>query len=449
MNAKETTMRPFRWMGAAALAVAMTMTMGGMARAEDAPAADEPVTPVPLGTSWTLEGTGSYHFVEHPYFGDGDRRDGWGEGFTRGRLNHGTPQGVWFSVGGVAMGTRGKDYFGVKDVGDGRIDQLAVGFSKIGDTGLSAVIGRQDIVVGDGFLIGDGFYDTKAALWNIPLNFYDGVRVDWKGPQAHALALGVNYSRSYLNGDKSVPGFIYGGEVGWDPEEEANLAVGFFTRHITEFDDLDDTHALSLRGSYGIEGLTASGEFVLESGQFLGIDLAGRGGHAALAWAGEGAYKPTAGLEYFYFSGDDPDTDDKIEFYVPWQYRWSDWSHYYVGDLLASTVGTNTNRAIWMLQLGATPREGTGVRLFAHRFDMARETSLYGPFYPSEDKAKSFAYEYDLVVDQSFGDHWSAWVMGAYATPLDVAKVWYGTANSGQLFASVSFKFGGPLGSHD
>ena len=59
------------------------------------------------------------------------------------------------------------------------------------------VAGRQDLQVGDGFLIGDGYRDTKAALWNIPLNFYDAVRADWAQGPWHALAFGARISPSY------------------------------------------------------------------------------------------------------------------------------------------------------------------------------------------------------------------------------------------------------------
>jgi hypothetical protein len=60
--------------------------------------------------------------------------------------------------------------------------------------------------------------------------------------------------------------------------------------------------------------------------------------------------------------------------------------------------------------------------------------------------SKAFAYEYDLVVDQALGPHWNAWVMGGYATPLDAAKAELGAETTGQVFASVSWKFGGPQG---
>lgn len=425
------------------LCLVLGLVAAGAARAEDAEEGEDEGG-VPAGPSWTAEGTASFHTVSNAYFSDAIGTKTWQEGFTKVRGFYGLPSptaDVWFSAGGVVMGTANEDYYGTKNQTDGRIDQLAIGVSKLGNTGLSAVLGRQDIIVGDGFLIGDGFRDSKAALWNIPQNFYDGLLVVWKNPRAHVIGTVVNISRSFTMGEKQNPGLVYGGEVGFDASETANAAVGVFRKDISEWEGSDQT-ALSLRGSYGRNGVTASGEVVVENGDFGLGTMGAMGGHAALAWAGEQKMKPTAKLEYFYFSGDDTTTVDKFEGYDPWQFRWSDWSHYYVGDLIASTVGSSSDMTIAMLQLGATPREGTGVRLFAHRMDL--QTGA-GRGLVTGDK-KPFAYEYDLVVDQALGDHFSAWVMGAYATPLDAAKAYIGDKSASQVFASVSFKFAGPTG---
>jgi len=86
------------------------------------------------------------------------------------------------------------------------------------------------------------------------------------------------------------------------------------------------------------------------------------------------------------------------------------------------------------LQLGLTPRAGTGLRVYAHRFDRDRGD-------PS-----AFAYEHDVVVDQAVGGRWTGWLMGGLVTPPDAARAAFAGARSGQVFASVSYKFGGPLG---
>ena len=408
-------------------------------------AAVAPVTPVAQGPSWSFEGTGSWHDAGRPYFGTADSRDDWGEGFSRLRLNYGRPDGLWGSAGGVIMGTAGTDYVPGHDVGkgigDGRLDQLEVGAANIGGTGVNVVVGRQDIVLGDGFLVGDGYSDHRAALWNIPLNFYDGVLTTWKNAKGHALALGVNLSPSFGGSGVYPSGQIYGGELGITPVEGADLSLAFLQQndsHATDF----NASAYSVRGSFVAGTATFSGEAVFEGGTLDGSDLRGKGGHVKMVAPVKSKWSPVVTGEYFYFSGDDPLTPGKNEGYYPWQFRWSDWSQYYVGDLLASTVITSSDMQILRAQVGVTPREGTGVRLLAHRFDRARSVLLPG----APEKKTAFAYEYDLVVDQAFGSHWSAWVMGGYAMPLDVARAEVGGETCSQVFASVSWKFGGPGG---
>jgi hypothetical protein len=386
--------------------------------------------------SWAFEGTTSYHTVGRPYFGTADSRDTWGEGFQHMRVNGGGSDGLWFSVCGLVMMTAGTDYYGTHDAGDGRFDQLEAGMANVAGTGVNVIAGRQDLVLGDGFLVGDGYVDRRAALWNIPLNFYDALRVDWKDAKWHALAFGANLSPSFGSNGLYPRGEMYGVEAGATPVEGADVTATFLKQDDSHATDMNAT-AYALRASWPVGTSTLSGEVVAEGGTYGRADLRGKGGHLKFVAPVKARWSPVATGEYFYFSGDDPNTPQN-EGYYPWQFRWNDWSTYYVGDLLASTVVTSSNMQILRVQLGATPREGTGVRVLAHRMDRARATEA--------GSSKAFAYEYDLVVDQALGPHWNAWVMGGYATPLDAAKAELGAETTGQVFASVSWKFGGPQG---
>ena len=421
-----------------AIAVALALVVGRVSALHAAEAADSaaatPATPVAQGLSWSIEGTGSYHTVGRPYFGSADARDTWGEGFERVRVNSGRPDGLWFSAGGVGMATAGGDYYGAHNRIDGRLDQLEAGAANVAGSGVNVVAGRQDLVMGDGFLIGDGYVDHRAALWNIPLNFYDALRVDWKNAKWHALAFGANLSPSLGGGDIYPLGLEYGAELGLTPMAGADVTATILRQHDKHATDMNAA-AYALRATWPFGTSTLTGEAVVEGGTLGGAALRGKGGHLRFVAPVKARWSPVATGEYYYFSGDDPATP-RNEGYYPWQSRWSDWSQYYVGDLLASTVGTSSNMQILRAQLGVTPREGTGVRILAHRMDRNRVIA--------EGASKAFAYEYDLVVDQAFGPHWSAWVMGGYATPLDAAKTEWGGQNSGQVFASVSWKFSGP-----
>ena len=420
------------WTGCALLAFSAAVVWAAEEAAVDSGGA------VPAGLSYSVEATSSYHYVNNAYFGS-VKSNTWGEGFTRARVNYGAPDGVWLSAGGVIMGTAGTDYFGVNDASDGRLDQLLVGLSSIGGTGLSLVAGRQDLQVGDGFLIGDGYYDSKAALWNIPLNFYDALRADWQQGEWHALAFGARLSPSY--GDRAEgPGNIQGGgEIGWSGSETRSLAFGYFQR--VDYGDRQlSARAFSLRGAWDRGPFSLAGEGVVESGHNGDADLRGIGGHLGATYKFALRAEPYAQLEYFFFSGDDPNTPSIDEGFYPWNYRWTDWSRYYVADLMANTYVFNNDSRIWKLECGVTPIENTSLRLLLHRIDLDTGTSQGGL---PEGVGRAFADEADLVVDQSVGEHWSAWVMGGYARPLEAAKALAGEAASGQLFLGLTFKFEG------
>lgn len=409
----------------------------------DEGAADRVAAPPPM--FWfDAEATASYHYVNHAYFGADfgvtpdplKRNFGWGEEFTRVRLHHGLWPGASLSVGGVVMGTTGTDYYGVKDEDDGLLDELAVNVTDLGSTGLRLVAGRQDLQVGDGFVIGDGYAESRAALWNIPVSCYDAGRADWQRGPWSALAFGARLSPTLRIGDVSPKGVVWGAEGAWSPAESRTLAAAYFQRD----DDGDtqlDARAGSLRGSWSAGPAAIAGELVIEGGQDAGVDLEGRGGHLGVTFEPEARFKPRARLEYFRFTGDDPATAAN-EAYYAWNYRWNDWSTYYVADLVGSTLVTNSDARIGLLELGCEPRENTGVRLLLHRVDLDTGSS-YGGL--PDGAGHGFADEFDLVIDQGFGDHWSAWVMGAYARPRAVAKSLLGTAKSGQVFASVTYTF--------
>ena len=434
--------RPLAWLaiGCAVLALA-----AGAAWAQE-DEEEEAGPTVPPGFSYGVQATASYHWVNHAYFGadwgitsDPHRTDyTWGEGFTRLRLNYGLPEGVWASVGGTVMTTQATDYYGTDNAFDGLVDRLAVGIENAGGGGFSLTAGRQDLQVGDGDVNGDGYADTRAALWNIPLAFYDGVKGDLVRGPWHALAFGARLSPTFAEEGETVKGFLAGAELGWSAGEERALAVGWFQREDDGTTDLD-ARALSVRGAYGLGGLQLAGELVEQFGQRGTTDLEGRGGHADATWTFPARGEPYVQLQYLQFSGDDPGTEAD-ESYQPWQYGWTDWSRWYVADLVGSTLLTNSDTRVWKLECGWSPCEQGSVRLLLHRIDLDSGASWGGL---PDGIGRGFADEADLVFERELSEHWSAWVMGGYARPREAAKELVGAAASGQVFASITYTFEG------
>ena len=237
----------------------------------------------------------------------------------------------------------------------------------------------------------------------------------------------------------------YGGELGWSAGEERSLALGWFQRADDGGTKLD-ARALSVRGAFGMRGFTLAGELVTESGTFDQADLEGRGGHLGLTYALERKGEPYAQVEYLLFSGDDPATPEDEGFY-PWNYRWTDWSRYYVADLVASTLAVQQRRAHLeaRVRLHAAREHGPAAAAPPHR------PRHGGQLRRSARRAwgGGFADEADLVVDQGLGGNWSAWVMGGYVRPREAAKALVGESRSGQLFVSLTYKFDSAGGSGD
>ncbi len=413
----------------AALALTTMLFGAAVAFAAEPAAEAEADDAVPAGVSYSLEATVSNHHVKNAWFTK-DLNSDWSEGFARARGFYGFGKGAYVTAGGVVMRTQGTDYFGTQDEDDGLLDQLALCVPSVGESGFGFTIGRQAFTLGDGFLIADGYYDHRAALWNIPLSFYDGVSATWSKGAHHATAFAFDYSPSFFDPGNPPDGFLAGGEFGWTPAEGSDLTLGYVRSNV---DDLElKPQAFTLRGLRTQGPWAFGGEFVLERGSMEGADLAGKGGHAEVVWTGAGRYKPTVKLQGLWFSGDDPGTEE-YEGYYPWQFGWTDWSNWYVGDLLGSTVLTSSNMRALVAQVGVTPREGTGFRVLAHRFDRVEAADT------------PFAYEFDAVLEQELPRGFSAWIMGAYATPLDEAEAEFGSENSMQLFASVSWKFSGKV----
>lgn len=437
------------------IACAVLAFSAGVVRAAEEDAV-EPEGAVPAGLSYGVEVTSSFHQVTDAYFGadlgvTGDpakRSFSWSEGFTRLRLNYGAPDGVWLSVGGVYMTTSGTDYYGIRDAGDAQLDQFLVGLSPPGGQGFSLVAGRQDLQIGDGFLIGDGYRESKAALWGIPVNFYDALRADWQQGNWHALAFGARLSPSCGDTGDYPEDLQGGGEAGWSGSETRSLAFGYLQRGDGGPRHLD-ARAFSLRGAWDRGPFSLAGEWVVEGGQNGDAQLQGVGGHLGITCKPGLRGEPYVQLEYFHFSGDDPATPDVDEGFYPWSYRWTDWSRYYVADLMASTFTVNNDTRIWKLECGVTPAENTSLRLLLHHIDLDTGTSQWEDGLP-EGVGRGFADEVDLVVDQGLGKSWTGWVMGSYARPREAAKTLVGAEkNSSQVFAGLTVKFDGPGDSSD
>jgi hypothetical protein len=351
-----------------------------------------------------------------------------------------------FGAGGVAMGTLGRDYVGIEDKGDALMDDAWARLEHPGGAPMSLTVGRQEIQFGDGFLLGDGFADRKAASWNLPLRAFDAIRADVGldslnltliAARMHSRFFQLVYDPADATGFALLEprGEMYGGDAEFHLDANHVLGATVLWRADTGPSNVD-ARVGSLRGRAVHGPLTAAGEAALERGQWRDQPL------HAYAWHADSRYDvpvqlaPYVELSYVFFSGDRADTE-QVEEYFPWNFHWVDWSKYYIGDYVSNML-LNADSRIWRLEGGCQPTEKLSVRALAHRFDL--DTGSYVLGLP-EGVGRHFADEVDVVLDYAATDAMSFWVMGSWAAPGDAAKYAWGDKTAWQLFASATYEF--------
>ena len=438
----------------ASVLLAPPMTCGWAAAEEpETPAAEETTEKKPLVWSGTVN-VGAFlthraYFGADPYFGSRskDTDFGWMEGYARLQLDVAPAPWITASVGAATCGTGGTDYYGGRNNGSVLLDQARVDFPSIGDSDFSLAVGRQDILVGDGFIIGDGYLDHDGAFWTIPFSFFDAARADYEAGSFHVMAMGALLSKTFaeeapapeLPGETFTAepdGQIYGLDAAYTWGERASAGLGFFRRDDTGGTD-NDASIVAVRGSATMPGVALSGEVGVEGGKIRGTDLRGCAFHVDATHTFCEESETYAKASYLFFSGDDTDTE-KNEAYYPWFYRWNDWSQYYVGDIVGATMVLNSDARIAVLEGGFKPAEQWKLRLLLHRIGLDTGSSVGGL---TSGTSRHFADEANLVADYALNDAWSFWAMLALAKPRAAAQVLYGDRNASELFLNATFSF--------
>ncbi|NOX97333.1 MAG: alginate export family protein [Nitrospirae bacterium] len=230
---------------------------------------------------------------------------------------------------------------------------------------VKATLGRQDILFGEGFLIGDGFNGVSNS--NLYYGSTESIRTAFD-------ALRVTYSAapytvdlftakihegfaSSLNGDTNLSGV----NVNYAYLDIATFDLGYFVKLDGNTGSTKDnnTKALSLRGEGeipSIPGLTVKGEYVWETGKVITSsntqDRDANGWYLGAEYAlQDNTYQPYFGATYVFLSGEDTTTNDREQFDA----LYSDYQDF---GTIASLKGLNdTNLKAWKLTAGLKPTE--------------------------------------------------------------------------------------------
>jgi hypothetical protein len=299
-----------------------------------------------------------------------------------------------------------------------------------GDTSVDVSFGRQQYVVGNGFL----FYSqssngkNRGAYWmgeRQAAKFSGIVRLkagDWKADLVYLEADDNPNTDTRLGGltlDYSLGeaiGGIGGGVYTLASDEASRDSMNVFDLRFSlypfeAFESPEVLKPVKLEGEYVYED---NGDLVSDSGWYLS---------AGYQWK-EVPWTPTLTYRYASFS----------ENYDPLFYGFYDWGYWYQGEVLGEYALSNSNLDSNMVKLNVKPLETVSASLFYFNFKTHDDVGGFG----SDDVAD----EWDLVVDWTPTDYLTISAVAAYVIPGDVAKQETGGADDwayGMLYGSVSF----------
>lgn len=270
-------------------------------------------------------------------------------------------------------------------------DQLYVKWKGIGHSGLTLTLGRQNIMLGEGFVCLDAQPQTGSRS-----AYFNAFRADYSFNKSHSLTAFLSYMPLT---DTWLP------VIGDDDQildDQANTGIGFyyqgkirklglhayFFRKDTKANDAfpleSGINTLGAQIKYPIlESLFLTAEGAFQNGTRGESDRNAFGGHFHLDYSlpENIPYLRTLTLGGIYLSGDDPETE-KHEGWDPLWSRWPKWSESYIYTLIRengvaywtnlsavflgvkAVINPDINACANLYFLGA-PQEGPGSPSFA------------------------------------------------------------------------------------
>ena len=375
----------------------------------------------------------AYFDQNNSWFGEdrdnlGDKSDDWWEATIR----PGIEGSYFFDAAGEAYGrfdavqanTQDIDgagsNVGLGDVSKIRVEEAYAGwrsgnlFSSLGKDFLDISFGRQQYIVGTGFLFysesGNG--GERGAFWigdRHAAQYAGIVRMKTGGWTGDAV-----YFRADDNPDTDTK--VGGANLEYAFDKVGNVGAAYY-RINSDIDSRDDMNLYNVRGTltpfevFGdidfLKPLTLEGEFAYEDLDDSSNDT----GDSGVGWYIQPSYqlavtwKPRLTYRYASFDKD----------FDPLFYGFNDWGTWYQGEILGEYVLANSNLNSHMVKLDVQPTDSLHLNLFYYNFTID-DADSFGT--DSDD----YADEVDFIVDYTFNDHLNFSLLAAYATPDDAAE---------------------------
>ena len=385
-----------------------------------------------------------------------------------------------FNVGGV-------DYF-LREKRSGSNIDLDLAYIKLSDMfapGLSATIGRQEILLGKGLVVGNAnpwgtgkirtYLDGPNPGTGNPMSVFEvetPIRAwDYNARKAFD-AVRLDYALSVipltLTGALAKIAENYNCVIGPDRLGDTSLSVinanyqvpvadaeveGYFINqsvsHTTK--NLGNTNSVStfgLRGSHNlavVPGLSYQGELAFQSGrgtlgQFAGVDIKNTGSlmDAGVNYAFQNiAWLPKVGANYTAYSGDDRVADAKNK---GWVVLYPDGLAEKVGAIAYRNnliyAGAPTNAQIFKLSASVQPTEKLGVNLAWFNEKRQKSTAAADP-----GLSKDIGDEINLGLNYAYSEDVAMGLLIGYLQPGKAVKPLLNSTDAMQLVGTVAVSF--------
>ncbi|NWJ42447.1 MAG: hypothetical protein HXX12_15915 [Geothrix sp.] len=302
------------------------------------------------------------------------------------------------------------------------------------DPSWSLRAGRQTLMRGDGFVLMDG-----GALDGSRTGYVNALDLAWTGGEAKVELLAISdpfrdkylprlnatdnpKERQLLNERDEAALAVYGT---WRREGHDLQAYAFHKteRHDSRIptdplfvpDRRVETLGARLAEDLG-RGLSATGEFAVQSGRQQGRPGSSESASAIRAWGGQArltqvfqvACEPSLSLGWVGLSGDDPTTPAK-EGWDPLFSRWPKWSELYVySQVPEAGVATWSNLRTWEATVQAKPHAKVGLRASLFWLRAVEPVTGKGPLFASGLSRGRLA---ELRADVTFSGQWQGHVL--------------------------------------
>ena len=306
----------------------------------------------------------------------------------------------------------------------GRVDAevgIPTGLPSLDIDSIDLSVGRQEYKIGSGFLIWDGTFRRRDNV-----GFQFDPRQVWQLAGIGRLGVGpLRIEGFYLNPEAENDYRRMTVEAkGWGVNAEYDLGdygtAGATFGHVFDGDGLpirEGGNVYNMRANVtplpALPGLSLYGEFAYEENgdraEALGYALQAR--YQERDWWGQ----PSLGYRYAYFSGDDPETENKDEAFDPLAYGGSDWGTWFQGEIIGHYVLLNTNLKTHMVRFDLRPLDNvmTGIQYYKFELDHAKSFGA---------TSSSFAQEVDINATWFIDKRFRITAVGGFARPQQAAK---------------------------